>query len=61
MKDMGIREVLIWRDEMSPDEADELIEEARADLRQRLEVGEMPFDICAEWFGLEEDYLMELL
>jgi len=55
-----IREILIHRDEMTPAEADELISMAKEDLYERLERGELPEDICAEWFGLEPDYLEEL-
>ena len=57
----SIKDVLIRRDGMSADEADELISEAKEDLNQRLAEGEMPFDLCAEWFGLEPDYLEELI
>lgn len=56
----SIKEVLMRRDGMTAHEADELIRDAKADLRQRLEAGEMPDDICEEWFGLEPDYIMEL-
>lgn len=55
-----IKQVLMTRDDMTESEADDLIADARTDLTERLEAGEMPFDICAEWFGLEEDYLEEL-
>jgi len=57
----SIKDVLIRRDGMSADEADELISEAKEDLNQRLGEGEMPFDLCEEWFGLEPDYLEELM
>jgi hypothetical protein len=56
-----IKEVLIERDGMSPNNADELINQATQDLNERLLNGEMPFDICEEWFGLEADYIDELL
>jgi len=56
-----IKEVLIERDGMSPNNADELIKQATQDLNERLLNGEMPFDICEEWFGLEPDYIDELL
>ncbi len=56
-----IKQVLITRDNMTSSEADDLIADAKKDLNERLEDGEMPFDICAEWFGLEEDYLEELM
>jgi len=58
---MGIREILIKRDGLTEMEADDLIEEARDDLMDRLEDGELPFDICGEWFGLEEDYIDDLI
>lgn len=57
----SIKQVLMERDGMTGEEAEELIAEARKDLRQRLEDGEMPDDICEEWFGLEPDYIMELM
>jgi hypothetical protein len=57
----SIREVLIRRDKMTKEEAEDLIEQAREDLMNRLAEGEYPEDICEEWFGLEPDYLMELI
>ena len=57
----SIKEVLMRRDEMSEGAAEELIDEARADLSERLAEGEMPLEICREWFGLEEDYIMDLM
>ena len=56
-----IKEVLIRRDKMTNKEAEDLINDARKDLMGRLTDGEMPDDICAEWFGLEPDYLFELI
>ena len=56
-----IKEVLMQRDGMEEKEAEDLIKEAREDLNERLANGEEPFDICEEWFGLEPDYLMDLL
>ena len=57
----SIRQTLMRRDGMTENEATEQIDDARRDLHSRLAEGEMPSDICAEWFGLEEDYVMELL
>ena len=57
----SIKEVMMRRDNMSADEADELIAQAVEDLYERLENGEMPDDICMEWFGLEPDYIFELI
>ena len=56
-----IKQVLMRRDGMDECQAEALIEEARQDLLDRLEEGEMPFDICHEWFGLEGDYIIDLL
>jgi hypothetical protein len=56
-----ILNILIERDGMAAEAALELIEQARTDLNERLEDGEIPHNICEEWFGLEPDYIMELL
>lgn len=57
----SIAEVLIRRDGMSRKEAEQMVEDAREELQERLADGEMPFDICEELFGLEPDYIMELI
>lgn len=57
----GIKEVLMKRDGISAEEAEDLIAQAREDFNERLEAGEMPFDLCEEWFGLEPDYLDEFM
>ena len=56
-----IKQVLMRRDHMSAEEADDLIQQAIEDLHEQLAEGEMPEDICMEWFGLEPDYIFELL
>lgn len=58
-----IEQVLMRRDGMSSAEAQELISEARTQLREYLDEGdtEGAENICEEFFGLEPDYLMELL
>jgi len=59
----SIREILIERDEMLPEEADELIEEAREEFSRLLMSGRDEGDLwefCGDWFGLEPDYLEEL-
>ena len=56
-----IKEIIMDRDGWSEQEADSLIEDARKDLYERLDQGEMPFDLCEEWFGLEPDYLDEFI
>ena len=58
---MGIFEVLVERDGYSKEDARDLMHDARKDLHERLAQGEMPFDLCEEWFGLEGDYIMELM
>ena len=58
---MSIKSVLMKRDNLTEEEADDLINQAREDLNYRLNCGETPDDICAEWFGLEPDYLPELI
>ena len=56
-----IKQILMRRDDMTAAEADQLIRDAKDDMYERLEQGEMPDDICSEWFGLEPDYIMELI
>jgi len=56
-----IKEVLMKRDSMSAKEADQLIARAKEDMHSRLEEGDLCEDICEEWFGLEPDYIFELL
>lgn len=57
----NIKQVLMMRDDLTEVEAERLIMDAKEDLNSRLKDGELPFDICADWFGLEEDYLEELM
>ena len=56
-----IKEVLIRRDGMTPEEADDMLKDAHEDFDQRIEDGELPYDFCEEWFGLEPDYLVEFM
>jgi hypothetical protein len=59
----SIKEVLVRRDGMSEEEADGLIEEAKECLECYLDDRDFAAadDICAEFFGLEPDYIMELM
>ena len=57
----ALREVLMDRDGISYREAELKIQEARKDLYDRISQGEMPGDICADWFEVEPDYIMDLL
>ena len=53
----SIREVLMRRDGLSSSEAEEMINEAKG----RVQDGEDPEEILSEDFGLEPDYLFDLL
>ena len=56
-----IAEILIRRDGLSREEANSLVENAREELYDRIENSENAYDICKEFFGLEPDYLDELI
>lgn len=56
-----IKQILIERDGMNEKDAIELIEDAKNDFYERLAAGESPYDICEEWFGLEPDYIFEII
>jgi len=60
---MRLKEVIIQRDGMTSEEADELIQEAKETMNQYLEEGDFMAaeDICQDYFGLEPDYLFDLL
>lgn len=53
----ALKQILIQRDNMTEDEADALIKEAR----ERVTDGENPEEILYEEFGLEPDYIFDLL
>jgi hypothetical protein len=59
----SIKQVLMRRDGMTADEAEVLIDEAKEVLAEYIENGEMDYaeNICQDYFGLELDYLMELM
>ena len=58
-----IKKVLMKRDGMSSEEADNLIDEAREALQNYLNEGDSfgAENVCEEFFGLEPDYLDELI
>lgn len=58
-----LKKVLMGRDGISSEEADRQIAEAKEALQEYLEDGdiESAHDICQEFFGLEPDYLMDLM
>lgn len=58
----SIKDILIKRDGLSAEAAQAEIELARADLYSMIESGDPnAHNICADWFGLEPDYLEELI
>lgn len=63
MPNETIKQVLIRRDGMTEQEANNLIIDAKAALQKYLNESDFfaAEDICSEYFGLEPDYLMELL
>jgi hypothetical protein len=61
----SIKQILMDRDGLTAEEADDAIAEAKRELEEILET-EGPFsesahDICATHFGLEPDYIEELV
>ena len=56
-----LKQTLMKRDGISEKEAESQINAAKEDLETRLGEGNMPFDICEEWFGLEPDYIDDLI
>jgi len=57
-----IKEVLMRRDKLTAEEADDCILEAQERLNEYLNDDDMDgaYNICAEMFGLEPDYIDEL-
>ena len=51
-----IKEILISRDDMSPEDADELIE----DMKEQVHDGADPEQVLRDEVGLEPDYIWEL-
>jgi hypothetical protein len=58
-----LKDVLMRRDGLSSDEADEQIKDAKELMHEYLADGDLESaqDICNECFGLEPDYLFDLL
>ncbi len=57
----SIANVLVKRDGITMTEAEKQVEFAHKTLHGMIEKGEDPFDLCEDLFGLEPDYLEELL
>jgi len=60
---MSIKSILMKRDGMTESEADDLISEAKDMLQQYIMEGDLSSaeDVCADYFGLEPDYIFDLL
>ncbi len=58
-----IKQVLMRRDNMTAEAADVAIREARQELAELLAEGDLEAadNICQNHFGLEPDYIMELI
>lgn len=65
MKRRSLKEVIMQRDGISEQAADELIKGCRDAMIERITdpatCDEMPYDILQEWFGLEPDYLDDII
>jgi hypothetical protein len=61
MVNLSIKEVLMNCDGLTAEGADSAIDECKKDFNECLENGGMPYDILEEYFGLEADYIMELM
>ncbi len=59
----SLKQTIMRRDNLSASEADEQIKAARRELNQLLSYGEeeAASEVCATHFGLEPDYLMDLM
>jgi hypothetical protein len=57
----SIADILVERDGLTRQEAEEEVARAKVDLRNMIEAGETPWDFCEDRFGLEPDYLDELM
>lgn len=59
----SIKQILIRRDNMTSNEADDLITEATDAMNEYLDNNDLEaaYNICSEYFGLEPDYLDELI
>jgi len=56
-----LQQILMQRDGLSAAEAAEQIQDCKDEMNERLANGECPHDILEEWFGLEPDYIFDLL
>lgn len=56
-----LRDIIRERNGLTQEEAEKEFKRHQRDLIERIESGEMPFDYCMEEFGLEPDYLEDLI
>lgn len=58
-----LKRTIMRRDELTEEEADALIQEAKDALATYLDEGDHASaeDICEEFFGLESDYIFDLM
>jgi|APSaa5957512622_1039677.scaffolds.fasta_scaffold321058_1 hypothetical protein len=58
-----LKTTIMRTENLTSSEADEMITRARAELYLRLEDSSegSAYDICEDWFGLEPDYVMDLI
>ena len=49
------------KDGITMEEATREVELCKEDLHDRISIGESPYDILEEWFGLEPDWILDLL
>jgi len=59
----NLRSTIMKRDDLTGSEADEQIAEAREAMQNYLDQGDMEQaeSICEEYFGLEPDYIFDLM
>lgn len=57
-----LKQVLMDRDGLTAEDAENQIKQARAEAYEMIEQGDLmdAYDICETWFGLEPDYLDDL-
>jgi len=60
---MNIKQTIMNRDGITAEEADDLIDQAKQTLNSYIDEGNhgAAHDICEEFFGLEPDYIDELM
>lgn len=59
----SIKTIIMQRDNLTAEQADDAIEEAKVILNEYLDANDLEAaeNVCNECFGLEPDYLMELV